>query len=285
MCWKRPSSPSRRAGHPGIADRRRPPIRKPLSRRHAGHRRRIDRFLPVQARFLDLDNLLGGLGTGLLVVAAWYVSGHVGYLAEHPETLEEAFLATNSGRMESLTFVAPQAYTLELLMLWSDTSRKLTFAIATVLGVIAGSCAWSLVTRASAGKALPASGHRQPPDRRGADGLWWRRRHGLYRRSGHHRLFDAGARLHRHLPRHCRRSHGDAEVPVLAADARGIGGSRLESSAQQHTEENMPKAQFCWEDPLLLDAQLSSEERQIRDAARDYCQGKLMPRGHRGLPP
>ena len=40
----------------------------------------------------------------------------------------------------------------------------------------------------------------------------------------------------------------------------------------------MPKAQFCWEDPLLLDAQLSSEERQIRDAARDYCQGKLMPR-------
>ena len=30
--------------------------------------------------------------TGLMVVAAWYVSGHVGYLAEHPETLEEAFI-------------------------------------------------------------------------------------------------------------------------------------------------------------------------------------------------
>ena len=97
--------------------------------------------------FWTLDNLLGGLGIGLTVVAAWYVSGHVGYLAEHPETLEEAFLTTNSGRMESLSFVAPQAYTLELLMLWSDTSRTMTFGIATALGVIAGSCVWALLSR------------------------------------------------------------------------------------------------------------------------------------------
>jgi hypothetical protein len=97
--------------------------------------------------FWTLDNLLGGLGIGLTVVAAWYVSGHVGYLAEHPETLEEAFLTTNSGRMESLSFVAPQAYTLELLMLWSDTSRTMTFGIASALGVIAGSCAWALLSR------------------------------------------------------------------------------------------------------------------------------------------
>jgi uncharacterized membrane protein YedE/YeeE len=95
-----------------------------------------------------LDNLLGGFGIGLTVVAAWYVSGHLGYVAEHPETLEEAFLATNSGRMESLTFVAPQAYTLELLMRWSDTSRTMTFGIATALGVIAGSFAWSVLTGA-----------------------------------------------------------------------------------------------------------------------------------------
>ena len=96
--------------------------------------------------FWTPDNLLGGLGTGLAVVAAWYVSGHVGYLAEHPETLEEVFLTTNSGRMEALSFVAPQAYALDLLMLWSDTSRKLTFGVASVLGVIAGSGAWTLVT-------------------------------------------------------------------------------------------------------------------------------------------
>lgn len=96
--------------------------------------------------FWTVDNLLGGLGTGLAVVAAWYVSGHIGYLAEHPETLEEAFIATNSGRMESLTFVSPQAYSLELLMLWSDTSRQLTIGIASVLGVIAGSGTWALLS-------------------------------------------------------------------------------------------------------------------------------------------
>jgi glutaryl-CoA dehydrogenase len=35
---------------------------------------------------------------------------------------------------------------------------------------------------------------------------------------------------------------------------------------------------FNWDDPLLLEHQLSDEERQIRDAAHDYCQEKLQPR-------
>ena len=35
---------------------------------------------------------------------------------------------------------------------------------------------------------------------------------------------------------------------------------------------------FDWEDPFLLDAQLSEEERMIRDTAHQYCQVKLMPR-------
>lgn len=38
------------------------------------------------------------------------------------------------------------------------------------------------------------------------------------------------------------------------------------------------KAEFHWDDPLLLDQQLTQDERMIRDAARDYCQGKLLPR-------
>ncbi len=38
------------------------------------------------------------------------------------------------------------------------------------------------------------------------------------------------------------------------------------------------KAEFHWDDPLLLDQQLTQDERMIRDAARDYCQGKLAPR-------
>ena len=35
---------------------------------------------------------------------------------------------------------------------------------------------------------------------------------------------------------------------------------------------------FNWEDPLLLNQQLTSEERQISEAARAYCQQKLQPR-------
>ena len=40
------------------------------------------------------------------------------------------------------------------------------------------------------------------------------------------------------------------------------------------------KASFNWADPLLLDTQLSEEERMIRDAAAEYAQGRLMPRIH-----
>ncbi|MEY8879273.1 MAG: acyl-CoA dehydrogenase [Leptothrix sp. (in: b-proteobacteria)] len=35
---------------------------------------------------------------------------------------------------------------------------------------------------------------------------------------------------------------------------------------------------FQWHDPLLLDAQLSGDERAVRDAARSYCLDRLMPR-------
>ena len=93
------------------------------------------------------DVLLGGIVVGATVVAGWYVSGHIGYVAEHPETLEEAFIATNSGRAESLTFVAPLAYTLELLLLWSDKSRVVTFGIASALGVIAGAALHAVLSR------------------------------------------------------------------------------------------------------------------------------------------
>ncbi len=38
------------------------------------------------------------------------------------------------------------------------------------------------------------------------------------------------------------------------------------------------KASFVWDDPLLLDQQLSQDERMVRDAASAYCQKKLAPR-------
>ena len=40
----------------------------------------------------------------------------------------------------------------------------------------------------------------------------------------------------------------------------------------------MAKPTFKWDDPFLLNDQLTDEERMIRDTARKYCQNKLMPR-------
>lgn len=95
----------------------------------------------------ERGNAIASLVVGAGVVAVWYVSGHVGHLDEHPRTLEEAFVGTQSGRMESLSYVAPTAYLLELLMLWSDTSKYVTLGIASVLGLVAGSTAHALATR------------------------------------------------------------------------------------------------------------------------------------------
>ncbi len=38
------------------------------------------------------------------------------------------------------------------------------------------------------------------------------------------------------------------------------------------------KAQFAWDDPLLLEQQLTQDERMVREAANAYCQKKLAPR-------
>jgi hypothetical protein len=46
-----------------------------------------------------------------------------------------------------MSFVAPVAYTLELLMLWTDKSLRLTFGVATVLGVTLGSLIYALGAR------------------------------------------------------------------------------------------------------------------------------------------
>jgi uncharacterized protein len=84
---------------------------------------------------------------GLAVVLFWFISGKLGYLAEDPDTLQERFLATNSGKLESFTFVAPIAYTLELLMFWSDKSKILTMGISATLGMILGSFLVAVITK------------------------------------------------------------------------------------------------------------------------------------------
>ncbi len=92
------------------------------------------------------DHVIGGLVAGLVVVAGWYVTGHLGY-GENPETLENTFFGTNTRTIESLSFVAPAAYLLELLLLWSDKSLAVTFGVASALGIVAGSAAYALASK------------------------------------------------------------------------------------------------------------------------------------------
>jgi len=61
--------------------------------------------------------------------------------------LQEAFVATNSRRMESLSFVAPVAYTLDWLMFFSDKAKLLSLGIVSVVGVVVGSAAYALASR------------------------------------------------------------------------------------------------------------------------------------------
>jgi glutaryl-CoA dehydrogenase len=51
-----------------------------------------------------------------------------------------------------------------------------------------------------------------------------------------------------------------------------------EAAVRAAAPKKAPKAVFHWDDPLLLEDQLSEEERMIRDSARAYAQEKLMPR-------
>ena len=97
--------------------------------------------------FRNANNIMSGIVLGLVITGGWYLSGRIGYIAEDPKTLEEAFIATNSGRMESLSYVAPIAYTIEWLMFFSDKSRVVSFGIASVFGLILGSLVYSVATR------------------------------------------------------------------------------------------------------------------------------------------
>jgi uncharacterized membrane protein YedE/YeeE len=111
------------------------------------------------------DVLLGGLGIGAAVVAMWWVSGRLGHVAEDPNTLQEAFVATNSQRMESLSFVAPVAYTVDCCCSSRTRTSCSRWASSPRRALSSARPSWHWRRAPSAGKALPAS--RTPPT------IWW----------------------------------------------------------------------------------------------------------------
>ena len=88
------------------------------------------------AEFWTFENMVASLGIGGLIVLMWWVSGHFGFVAEHPETLEPVYLGTNSGRIEAMSFVAPVAHTLDWLMFYSDKSKLLMLFLIMFLLVL-----------------------------------------------------------------------------------------------------------------------------------------------------
>jgi hypothetical protein len=94
----------------------------------------------------EMDNTLAGIVIGLVVVAGWYLTGHIGY-AENPDTMEMTFMGTSSHLAESMSFVAPSAYILEYLGYWTDTSTVITFSVASAFGVFLGAFIYAKVSK------------------------------------------------------------------------------------------------------------------------------------------
>jgi uncharacterized protein len=95
----------------------------------------------------NFDNILAGLVIGLVVVGGWYVTGKIGLLDYENEFMEHvvSYVGTDSKLAESMTFVGPLAYTMDLWAYWND--KHVTFGIACVFGVVIGSLLYSVFNR------------------------------------------------------------------------------------------------------------------------------------------
>ncbi|MDP3520999.1 MAG: YeeE/YedE family protein [Hydrogenophaga sp.] len=91
-------------------------------------------------------NWLAGLGIGAVITAMWWVTGSLGHVAEHPETLESVYLGTAGGRIQALSFTSPMARSLEWFMSF-DANMKLTLGVVSVAGVVVGSFVYTVSKR------------------------------------------------------------------------------------------------------------------------------------------
>jgi uncharacterized protein len=92
-----------------------------------------------QRRAMNRSQWIGGLVVGLMVPLAFLLTGAIGFIPEHPDTLEPAWMGTASHRPEGVSFVSPLANSLDLLTLWTDRSTVVTFGVMLALGVLVGS--------------------------------------------------------------------------------------------------------------------------------------------------
>ncbi|HSO44675.1 MAG TPA: YeeE/YedE thiosulfate transporter family protein, partial [Rhodoferax sp.] len=92
------------------------------------------------------NNLLAGIGIGAVIAAMWWIIGHMGFVPEHPETLEPVYLGTAGGSMQALSFTSPMARTLEWVIFF-DASTTLTLGVVSVIGVVLGAMAYALYNR------------------------------------------------------------------------------------------------------------------------------------------
>jgi uncharacterized protein len=88
---------------------------------------------------MNRGHWIGGIVVGLTVPLAFLLTGVLGFIPEHPETLEPAWMGTASHRPEGVSFVSPLANSLDLLTLWTDKSTLATFGVLLTLGVLVGS--------------------------------------------------------------------------------------------------------------------------------------------------
>ena len=109
----------------------------------------------------SFDNILGGLAVGLAVLAAWYITSNVMINADGEIMSLRAFAQNwdfyapadavppadvGSLAPQSFTFINPMGQTLGYVAGGFERAL-LTFGIMAVLGVIAGSLLWSIVSR------------------------------------------------------------------------------------------------------------------------------------------
>ncbi|NKB63382.1 MAG: YeeE/YedE family protein [Gammaproteobacteria bacterium] len=80
----------------------------------------------------QFDNLLAGIGIGLIIVGAWYTTGVLGYDDFDPLQLEAA------------SFIAPVGNSISYVMTYTGSS--INFGIAVVFGLVAGAFLYSIVS-------------------------------------------------------------------------------------------------------------------------------------------